>query len=75
LDVQEYQSIEKKKKEDLEKNMKAHKESLEKQMQNGGVGKKRDNTMAPHEYQLNKKILENIGGSPQKSSQIGSRKH
>lgn len=37
--------------------MKAHKESLEKQML---TTKKKDTGMALHEYQLNKKILEGI---------------
>lgn len=60
------------KKENLESTMKAHKESLEQQMQNS---KNKNATMAQHEYMLNKKIIDSIEVQNTSGSQIvGTRK-
>ena len=62
-DVRTYEEQEKRKKDQMGEQMKAHKASLEKQI----VSKNSNPVMAEHEYMINKKIIDNIEGKLQGS--------
>ncbi len=55
-DVQAFEIQQKQKKEEVERQMREHRMSLEKQIGNKGA----NSLMADHEYQLNKKLIESI---------------
>lgn len=63
-DVQAYQDQERKKREEFERMMKQHQNSLQKQIEDG---KYKSKGMAEHEFMLNKKIIEGIENKNQNS--------
>lgn len=58
-DVQAFTEQERKRREELERAMKSHKKSLEKQIVDGKAPAKKT-TMAEQEYAINKRLLEEI---------------